>query len=70
MQLENLLFGQVVVFVGGLAAHDQALLTRLGRFGLGPNGQFVQSEVGDSTAENVFTFLVWGVLIFSDNHAH
>ena len=50
--------------MGGLAAHDEALLTRLGRLGLGPDGQFVQSEVGDSTAEDVFTFLVWGVLIF------
>ena len=41
MQLENLLFGQVIVFVGGLAAHDKALLTRLGRLGLGTDGQFV-----------------------------
>jgi len=70
VQLEDLLFGQVVVFVGGLAAHDEALLTGLSRLGFRPDGQFVQPEVGDSAAEDVFTFLIWGVLIFSDNHAH
>ena len=69
MHLSDLLFGEVVVFVGGLAAHDLALMARLGGLGLGSDWQRVEAEVGQSAAQHVLTLVVWGILVLSHDHA-
>ena len=49
--------------MGGLAAHDLALMARLCGLGLGTDWQLVEAEVGQSAAQHVLTLVVWGILV-------